>query len=81
MDTRLDTQLAAIVDELRLHRLAKRLTQVELATLAGMNRNTVADHELRRHKPNLNVLDALAGALGLQIGIYLEQNEGANENG
>lgn len=77
---RAEAQLLAIVDELRLHRLSKRMRQSDLADQAGVNRTTIADYELRRHRPTLAMVDRIASGLGLQVGVYLEQREVEGED-
>jgi transcriptional regulator with XRE-family HTH domain len=71
--SRIQSEVAAIVLEMRLHRLSRRWTQIDLADRAGINRTTVADYETGRHHPNLYYLDRIAQGLGYQIGIYLEE--------
>lgn len=80
-DDRIEAQLEGVVTEIRLHRVMRGLTQVDLANLAGVNRSTVADYETSRHLPNLVYLDKIARGLGYQIGIYLEESGGGVSDG
>ena len=50
-------------------RRALKLTQKDLAKRAGIDQADVSNFERGASNPTLNTLDALAGAVGMEIGI------------
>lgn len=60
---------------IREYRLAKNLSQEELAFEAGLARNHISRIELGRNSPSLDVFEAVAQALGLPGSIILAQAE------
>ncbi|QOY27987.1 putative transcriptional regulator [Bacillus phage rho14] len=48
-------------------RKERKLTQVQLAEKANLSRSYLADIERDRYNPSLSTLEAVAGALGIQV--------------
>ncbi len=61
------TSLSIISEKLREHRLAKGLTQIELAGKTGLNRATIGRIENGLFMPSIEQLQALASALEFDI--------------
>jgi DNA-binding XRE family transcriptional regulator len=59
--------LTLIGTELRRHRRAKKLTQVNLSVEAGLSENVVGRIERGTYNPTIVVLYALATRLGIRI--------------
>jgi len=53
----------------------KGLTQVKLATNAGISRSYLADVEANRYNPSLSMLMDLAQALGIAVSCLLDDRE------
>lgn len=53
--------------ELKIQRIRKGLTLMELAKKAGLNYNTINQYERGRHKPRMKNLLKLAAALDCKI--------------
>ncbi|KUJ78517.1 helix-turn-helix domain-containing protein [Ruegeria profundi] len=62
-----DQLLAAFSRVLRRHRLAKKLSQLELATQANRSMQYISLLESGHHQPTLGTLQLLSGALGLSL--------------
>jgi len=58
---------ATVGDMIAKHRIAKGLTQLELAMTVGVSRPQVANIESGRHDPPVSKLRAYADALGCQL--------------
>ena len=56
-----------IGDKIRELREKRKLTQIELAKLAGISNTYLSDIERGRVNPSLKTLDKLARALGIKI--------------
>lgn len=65
--SRNDALLEAFAAELKARRAALKLSQDELAHLAGVNRTYIAKLELARNQPTLSVLHSLASALNNEL--------------
>ncbi|MGE8106544.1 helix-turn-helix domain-containing protein [Allorhizobium sp. NPDC080224] len=65
MDTR-----TRIAWNLRRLRIAKGLTQENLAVDAGVDRSVISDLERSRHNVSINLLDRLASALSVDISVF-----------
>lgn len=60
---------------IKLFRNQKGLTQVKLATNAGISRSYLADVEANRYNPSLSTLMDLAQALGIAVSCLLDDRE------
>ncbi len=60
---------------LKRFRNQKGLTQVKLATNAGISRSYLADVEANRYNPSLSTLMDLAQALGIAVSCLLDDHE------
>lgn len=63
-----DSDLVALGQLVRQHRLAAELTQEGLAELSGLHWSYVSDVERGRRNPTYRVLRQLARALGVSVG-------------
>jgi transcriptional regulator with XRE-family HTH domain len=63
------------MDELRMIRLAKRISQRELAAMSGVSRSAIATAELGRHMPNWSTLEKIAKALGVSVADLVPEME------
>jgi DNA-binding XRE family transcriptional regulator len=61
------TERGRNVSPLLVYRTAARLTQRELAELAGVAPETISNAERRRHRPQRLTARALATALGCEV--------------
>lgn len=57
----------APMKKLKLMRISRDLTIVQLAEKTGINRNTINQYELGIHKPRIDNLQAIADALECTI--------------
>ncbi|HSY50431.1 MAG TPA: helix-turn-helix transcriptional regulator [Thermoanaerobaculia bacterium] len=62
----------AIARNVRLLRRAREWSQEELADRAGCTRQTVSNIERLRNAPDLETLQPIASALGVEIGTLLD---------
>lgn len=67
--------MATIGDRIRSRRLARGLTQYELAELCGTSQPTVAVWESGRQIPKTDTLQRIADALRVKISALLEDEE------
>lgn len=58
-----------MANPVRLLRLYARLTQKQLAQIAGTSQPTIADYEAGRKSPTLETLTRLAGSLSLELSV------------
>lgn len=65
---------ARLAENLRRLRREKGLSQEELAHLAGIDRNYVGYLEGQKHAATVDMLDALAGALEVDLCELLHRN-------
>ncbi len=56
-----------VADKMLKVRIAKRISQEELAKLSGVNRETIKRMEKASHDPHLSSIEAVAKALRLEI--------------
>jgi transcriptional regulator with XRE-family HTH domain len=67
-------------EKIKQARKAKKLTQVELADIAGVNSNHLSRLERGVFQPSVDVLRSLAAALELSVDFLLsKEDEGATE--
>lgn len=69
--------LAHIGSRIRGARIARGLSQAALAEQAGISRNTVVQIELAGVNGNSATLDAIAGALGVELADLLRDEDSA----
>jgi transcriptional regulator with XRE-family HTH domain len=55
------------VDEIRIKRVVKKMTQRELAEKAGINRAYISLIESGKHEPSISVLSRIAKALDCNV--------------
>ena len=65
---------------LRLARSKTRLTQSEIAELAGVSQQTISAYETGRMDPTISTLERLLGAAGLEMRIRLEEHGDHDES-
>lgn len=63
-------------DQIKLRRKTLRITQVELANLAGVGINTLYRIERGQANPALDTLEKITGILGMEVKIQVKQLEG-----
>lgn len=68
---------AIFATNLRLLRSKRRMSQEELAHLAGRSRNYVSALENERHSPTLDLVEAIAEALEVSPISLLQRNKGS----
>ena len=67
----------AIASRLKTEREARNLSQQELASRLGVAPNTVSRWETGTYRPRLDDLVRIAGALNLEVGDFLADNQPA----
>ncbi len=65
---------------LRYYRTLAGYTQDDLAKLAGITRNAVANYEVGRSEPNFSILCTFANHLGVDIDTLLQDSQPEFEN-
>ncbi|WP_082643623.1 helix-turn-helix domain-containing protein [Ruegeria denitrificans] len=73
--SRINIFLKAFAAVLRRERRSRRLTQQELARMAGKSVRYVSFLETNRHQPTLETLKLLSDALGLSVSSFLKKVE------
>lgn len=63
--------MASIGENIKRFRKGKKLTQVELAKIAGISRSYLADVERDRYNPSIETLTAISRVLNVHIGELL----------
>lgn len=68
---KIESLYASLGDEIRKARTKAGLTQAELAKKVKLNRTTITNFELGRHRLSLKNIEAIARALGLVLKLKL----------
>ncbi|MCP4902459.1 MAG: helix-turn-helix transcriptional regulator, partial [bacterium] len=63
----------SVQENLKTERLTRRLSQIDLAELAGVGHNTIGQIERGDSSPTLDTLGSIAQAMGLRVGDLIGQ--------